>query len=202
MPDPAPDARRASVERVTRETRIRLELDLDPALGAATEPPRSGHGFLDHMLEQIVRHGRLGLAGDAQGDLEVDVHHLAEDLGIVLGQAVDRALGERRGVARYADAFVPMDETLAHVVLDLSGRPLLAFEPGGFEGDAGGFTAYHLRELLRGFANHARATVHVRVLAGRETHHVCEAVTKAFARALHAATRVEGDAVPSTKGAL
>jgi imidazoleglycerol-phosphate dehydratase len=193
-------ARAATVHRRTRETDIRLSLELDggPGDGSLT----TGHGFLDHLLEQLARHGRLGLTVEAEGDLHVDVHHLAEDLGIVLGQALDDALGDRAGLERYADAFVPMDETLAHVVLDLSGRPFIAFEPGGFEGDCHGFTVHHLREFLRGFANHARATLHVRVLSGAETHHVSEAVMKALARALHQATRVTSDALPSTKGLL
>ena len=117
-------------------------------------------------------------------------------------ETLDQALGDRRGLERYADAFVPMDESLAHVVLDLSGRPHIHFEPGGFEGNAHGFNVHHLRELLRGFANHARATLHVRVLAGTETHHVAEAVTKAFARSLYVATRVTGESLPSTKGLL
>jgi imidazoleglycerol-phosphate dehydratase len=134
--------------------------------------------------------------------VHVDVHHLAEDCGIVLGQAVAEALGDRLGIERYGDAFVPMDETLAHVVVDLSGRPFLAFEPAGFEGNAGGFNAHHLRELLRGFCNHAGATVHVRVLSGVETHHVCEAVVKAFARSLALAVAVTGKELPSTKGLL
>lgn len=191
--------RSARVERRTRETEIALMLELDGGAGGSVT---TGHGFLDHLLEQVVRHGRLTLELTAKGDLHVDVHHLAEDLGIALGQALDAALGERLGLERYADAFVPMDETLAQVVLDLSGRPYLAFEPGGFEGSCNGFTVHHLRELLRGFANHARATLHVRVLAGQETHHVAEAVTKAFARALHQATRVTSEALPSTKGLL
>ncbi len=192
-------ARRAEVRRATTETEIFVALDLDaPAGGRAA----TGHGFVDHLLAQIVRHGGVQLEVEGRGDLEVDVHHLAEDCGITLGQAFARALGDRRGIERYADAFVPMDETLAHVVLDLSGRPFLAFEPAGFAGDAHGFTAFHLREFLRGFANHAGATVHVRVLHGEETHHVCEAVVKAFARALHAATRVTHEELPSTKGIL
>lgn len=192
-------ARTASITRTTRETDIALSLDLDSGAGGSVA---TGHGFLDHMLEQISRHGRLFLDVKATGDLHVDVHHLAEDFGIVLGQTLDQALGDRRGLERYADAFVPMDETLAHVVLDLSGRPFLGFEPGGFEGDSSGFNVHHLRELLRGFCNHARATMHVRVLAGTETHHVAEAITKAFARSLYAATRVTSDALPSTKGLL
>ena len=192
-------ARTASIERTTRETEIRLSLDLDASAGGSVA---TGHGFVDHMLEQISRHGRFFLEVEARGDLHVDVHHLAEDLGIVLGQAVDEALGDRRGLERYADAFVPMDETLAHIVLDFSGRPHISFEPSGFEGDANGFTVFHLRELLRGFCNHARATLHVRVLAGQETHHVTEAVIKAFARSLAVATRLTSDELPSTKGLL
>lgn len=175
-----------------------LNLDLDDSGGSVA----TGHGFLDHLLEQIAKHGKLYLEVAAQGDLHVDVHHLAEDLGITLGQALDAALGDRRGLERYADAFVPMDETLAHVVLDLSGRPYLAFEPAGFEGTANGFNAHHLREFLRGFCNHARATLHVRVLSGIETHHIAEAVVKAFARSLFTASRVTSSALPSTKGLL
>jgi imidazoleglycerol-phosphate dehydratase len=192
-------ARTADVTRDTNETQLHVVLDLDGSAGGKAE---TGHGFLDHMLEQVVRHGRFALSVEGRGDLHVDVHHLAEDAGITLGQALSQALGDRKGIERYADAFVPMDETLAHVVLDLSGRPCLTFEPSGFEGDCNGFNAHHLRELLRGFCNHAGVTMHVRVLAGRETHHVCEAITKAFARALHVATRVTSDSLPSTKGVL
>ena len=192
-------ARRARIERQTGETDIRLTLELDAGAGGSVQ---TGHGFLDHLLEQVGRHGRLTLEVDASGDLHVDVHHLAEDLGIVLGQAVNEALGDRRGLERYADAFVPMDETLAQVVLDFSGRPFLAFEPAGFEGDAHGFNLHHLREFLRGFANHARATLHVRVLSGSETHHTAEAIVKAFARALFQASRASGGDLPSTKGVL
>jgi imidazoleglycerol-phosphate dehydratase len=192
-------SRCATIVRTTRETDIRLTLDLDTPETGELE---SGHGFISHMLEQLARHGRVGLTVKATGDLHVDVHHLAEDLGIVLGQALDQALGDRRGLERYADAFVPMDETLAHVVLDLSGRAHLSFEAAGFEGDAHGFTVHHLREFLRGFANHARATLHVRVLSGCETHHVSEAIMKAFARAFYQASRVTGETLPSTKGVL
>lgn len=191
--------RSAQINRITNETEIRISVDLDAAPGGEIA---TGHGFLDHMLEQVQRHGRLLLEVAARGDLQVDVHHLAEDCGIALGQAVGEALGERVGIERYGNALVPMDETLAQVVLDLSGRPYLAFEPAGFEGDAGGFNAHHLRELLRGFCNHAGATLHVRVLAGVETHHVCEAVVKAFSRALAQAVAVSGEGLPSTKGLL
>lgn len=191
--------RATRIERLTNETRISVNIDLD---GAAGGDIATGHGFLDHMLEQVQRHGRMMLEVAAKGDLHVDVHHLAEDCGIALGQAVEEALGDRTGIERFGNAFVPMDESLAHVVLDLSGRPYLSFEAAGFEGDAGGFNAHHLRELLRGFCNHAAATMHVRVLAGEETHHVCEAVVKAFARALAQAVTLSGEGLPSTKGIL
>ena len=192
-------ARAAQIERVTNETQLEVTLDLDaPAGGTAT----TGHGFLDHMLEQLIRHGAFSLSIKGQGDLHIDVHHLAEDTGITLGQAFAEALGDKKGIARYADAFVPMDETLAQVVLDFSGRPWLSFDPAGFEGSAGGFNVHHLRELLRGFCNHAGVTMHVRVLSGVEVHHVSEAVVKAWARALHEATRVVSDTLPSTKGTL
>ena len=193
--------RAAAVTRNTLETQITLALDLDQSLEGKIS---TGHGFLDHMLEQIQRHGRFGLVIAATGDLNVDVHHLAEDTGITLGQAVQQALGSKQGLERYADAFVPMDETLAHVVLDFSGRAHLEFRPEslGVVGEAGGFNIYHLREFLRGFCNHAGVTLHVRLISGREAHHVIEAIFKAFARALHAATRVTHDALPSTKGTL
>jgi imidazoleglycerol-phosphate dehydratase len=191
----------ASVERNTLETQIKISLDLDQNLAGKLE---TGHAFLDHMLDQIRRHGRLGLLVEARGDTMVDAHHLAEDTGITLGMAVLQALGDKRGIERYADAFVPMDETLAHVVLDFSGRAHLEFRPEelGVFGEAGGFTIYHLREFLRGFCNHAGVTLHVRLLNGKEVHHVVEAIFKAFARALYTATRVTGQELPSTKGTL
>lgn len=192
-------ARRGEVHRVTRETDVFVAVDLD---AGANGRPDTGHGFLDHLVDQLVRHGRLGLEVRARGDLHIDVHHLAEDLGITLGQAFAMAVGDAVGIERYADAFVPMDETLAHVVVDLCGRPFLAFDPAAVPGNVGGFDTYHLREFLRGFANHARATIHVRWLATGDAHHGCEAVVKALARALHAATRVTTDTLPSTKGTL
>jgi len=191
-----PDARRALVHRTTTETDVRVELDLDAGGGSA----QTGHGFVDHLLEQVIRHGRVYLDVQARGDLHVDVHHLAEDVGITLGQALHAALGDARGIERYADVIVPMDETLVQVVLDLSGRPFLAFDPSQVPGSANGFSAYHLRELLRGFSNHARATLHVRILAMGEAHHVCEAAVKGLARALQRATRTTHDDLPTTKG--
>jgi imidazoleglycerol-phosphate dehydratase len=193
-----PEPRTASVHRTTNETDVRIELDLDGSGGTAA----TGHGFIDHLLDQLIRHGRLGIEVRATGDLHVDVHHLAEDVGITLGQALRSALGDAHGIERYADVIVPMDETLVQVVLDLSGRAFLAFEPEGVPGTANGFSAYHLRECLRGFTNHAHATLHVRILAMGEAHHVCEAAVKALARALHRATRTTHDTLPSTKGTL
>jgi len=191
--------RSATASRVTSETQIEMQLDLDGE-GRAIEV---SHGFLAHLLDAFARHARVDLSVKATGDQdEVDVHHLAEDTGIVLGTVVHQALGDRKGIERYGSAFVPMDETLAHVTLDFSGRPYLAFDPSGFEGDALGFNVHHVSEFLRGFVNHAGATLHVRVLAGVEVHHVSEAIIKAFARALRDAVRVTGHDIPSTKGVL
>lgn len=194
-------ARTATVHRATSETDVTVTLDLDATI---YEPPATGHGFLDHMLDALARHARVGLSVRARGDLHIEPHHLIEDVGITLGQALTQALGDRRGIERYGSAFVPMDETLAHVVLDLSGRAHLAFEPERLDvwGDAGGMTHYHLREFLRGLTNHAGVTLHVRLLAGREAHHVIEAIVKAFARALREAVRVTSDELASTKGLL
>jgi len=192
-------ARQAEVHRKTSETDITIRVGLDePASGTIS----TGHGFLDHMLFQLQRHGDFRLDVKATGDLHIDVHHLAEDCGITFGQVLNRALGDRRGIERYADGLVPMDETLIQLALDLSGRSWLEFNSAGFEGDAGGFNAHHLKEFFRGFCNHAGANLHVRVLAGIETHHVCEASMKAFARSLGRACRVTGDSLKSTKGLL
>ncbi|MBB5233251.1 imidazoleglycerol-phosphate dehydratase HisB [Deinococcus budaensis] len=198
---PAPSPRTATVTRTTGETDITVTLNLDDA---AYDPPATGHPFFDHMLDALARHSRVGLTVQATGDLHVEAHHLIEDTGITLGQALSQALGDRRGTERYGSAFVPMDETLAHVVVDLSGRAHLAFEPERLDvwGTAGGMTHYHLREFLRGFCNHAGVTLHVRLLAGREAHHVIEAVVKALARALRDAVRVTSEELASTKGVL
>ena len=201
---PTLQPRRAEVHRHTHETDVNVTLGLDASEPGSAGAIATGHGFLDHMLDQLARHGRLGLSVKASGDLHIEPHHLAEDVGITLGQALAQALGDRRGIERYGSQFVPMDETLAHVVVDLSGRAHLAFEPETLEiwGTAGDFSHYHLREFLRGLCNHAGVTVHVRLLAGREAHHVIEAIMKAFARALRDAVAVTGDALPSTKGLL
>ncbi|MBW6395523.1 MAG: imidazoleglycerol-phosphate dehydratase HisB [Thermus sp.] len=193
--------REASVERATAETWVRVHLGLDGPSGGKVA---TGLPFLDHMLLQLQRHGRFLLEVEAKGDLEVDVHHLVEDVGITLGQALREALGEGRGVERYAEAFAPMDETLVLCVLDLSGRPHLEYRPEEWPvvGEAGGVNHYHLREFLRGLVNHGRLTLHLRLLSGREAHHVVEASFKALARALHRATRITGEELPSTKGVL
>ncbi|UZX16581.1 imidazoleglycerol-phosphate dehydratase HisB [Thermus sp. PS18] len=193
--------RESSVERATAETWVRVRLGLDGPPGGKVA---TGLPFLDHMLLQLQRHGRFLLEVEARGDLEVDVHHLVEDVGITLGQALREALGEGRGVERYAEAFAPMDETLVLCVLDLSGRPHLEYRPEEWPvvGEAGGVNHYHLREFLRGLVNHGRLTLHLRLLSGREAHHVVEASFKALARALHRATRITGEELPSTKGVL
>lgn len=190
--------RSAAIERHTAETQIKLSLNLDAEPGGSIF---TGLGFLDHMLLALQRHGRFGLQIEAKGDLAVDVHHLVEDVGIVLGMALKQAIGSGQGIERYGEAAVPMDETLVQVVLDLSGRSHLAFSPEelGIEGSAGGLNAYHLREFLRGLCNQAGLTLHVRVLAGREAHHVLEATFKALARALYQATRITRSDLPSTK---
>lgn len=197
----APAPRTATVSRKTSETDISIRLDLDSSVYDA---PQTGHGFFDHMLDALSRHSRLSLSVKATGDLQIEPHHLIEDTGITLGQALSQALGDRQGIERYGSAFVPMDETLVHVALDLSGRAHLAFEPETLDiwGDAGGMTHYHLREFLRGLCNHAGMTLHVRVLAGREAHHVIEAIVKALARAMRDAVQVTSQGMPSTKGSL
>lgn len=194
-------ARTACVERATKETEIRVSLDLD---GTGRCEVSTGVGFFDHMLTHVAVHGLMDLAVAARGDLDVDGHHTVEDVGIALGQALRDALGDRAGIARYGDATVPMDEALAQVVLDLSGRPHLSYEDGLPPVQVGGFDAELSREFFEAFARTAGATAHVRVLAGRNAHHVLEAVFKAFGRALSAATRVDPrrTGIPSTKGSL
>lgn len=193
--------RRAAVERKTRETEVRVQLVLD---GSGSTEIRTGIGFLDHMLELFGRHGWFDLFVRATGDIQVDDHHTAEDVGIVLGQAVDRALGDRAGIARFGAASVPMDEALANVALDLSGRGHLVFNVQFAQEKIGSYDAGITREFLGAFTTNARATLHVNVPYGQDGHHITEAVFKALGRALAEATafdaRVRG--VPSTKGVL
>jgi imidazoleglycerol-phosphate dehydratase len=193
--------RAAEVERSTSETTIRLRLALD---GTGECSAATGVGFLDHMLDLLARHGRLDLDVQATGDLQTGSHHTTEDIGIVLGEALDRALADRRGIARYGDATVPMDEALAACAIDVSGRPYCAFTGTIPEATIGGWETELTEEFFRAVANNARLTVHVRLLAGTNAHHMVEASFKSFARALRVATALD-DAeagIPSTKGML
>ncbi|WP_420454493.1 imidazoleglycerol-phosphate dehydratase HisB [Rubrivirga sp.] len=200
MPDLPP--RSATVERQTAETTVRLSLDLDAE--APTYANATGVGFLDHMLDLFARHGRFGLETEAQGDLHVDDHHTVEDVGICLGQALSQALGDKAYVARYGHATVPMDEALARAVVDLSGRSFLVFE-GRFDRERVGDLSTELVEhFWHSVAEHARLTLHLDVLRGRNDHHRIEALFKAAARALRQAVArdASGDRLPSTKEAL
>jgi len=192
--------RTANRERNTAETRIQLALDLDGGeSSAATEV-----GFLDHMLDLLARHGGLGLRVEASGDLETGAHHTVEDVGIVLGQAIDEALGDRAGIRRYGSALVPMDESLAECAIDVSGRPLCVFEADLPATSIAGFDTELAEEFFRAVANGAKLTLHVSVRYGTNAHHMIEACFKAFARALRVAVSLDpGETgVPSTKGTL
>ena len=193
-------ARTATKERKTQETDIRLELDLDGGEAAIS----TGVGFLDHMLELLARHGRLGLRVEASGDLETGAHHTTEDVGIVLGQALDAALGDRAGIRRYGSASVPMDESLAECSIDISGRPYCAFDARLPATSIAGFDTELAEEFFRAVANSAKLTLHVWVRSGTNAHHMIEAAFKAFARALREAVSIDPDepGVPSTKGTL
>jgi imidazoleglycerol-phosphate dehydratase len=192
--------RTATVERETRETRVRLELSLEGGPVA----PSTGVGFLDHMLELLGRHGRLGLEVDAAGDLETGAHHTVEDVGIALGQALDQALGERGGIRRYGYAVVPMDEALGECAIDISGRPYCRFDAELPPVSIAGFDAELAEEFFRAVSSNARLTLHIGARHGANAHHLIEACFKAFARALREAVAVDPDedGVPSTKGTL
>lgn len=194
--------RKADIERATKETKIRIVLDLDGGL-----PIRIATGlpFMDHMLEAFARHGRFGLQVDAAGDLQVDSHHTMEDLGLVLGNALRQALGDKAGIVRFGSALVPMDEALAQVVVDLSGRPHLAWRAAMPAAHANGIPVRLFREFFQALVNTGGLTVHVSLQAGEEEHHCLEAIFKAFGRALRQAVAVDAAAkgkVPSTKGVL
>jgi imidazoleglycerol-phosphate dehydratase len=195
-----PVARRGRVARTTKETSIEVDLRLEP--GAAEIS--TGLPFFDHMLEQIGRHGGLSLRVQAKGDLQVDAHHTVEDVGIGLGEALREAIGDKAGLARYGSATVPLDEALVEAVVDLSGRPHLTFNaklPSGKK-FIGAYDVDLTQDFLQALVNHARICLHVNVRYGRNLHHVVEAIFKATARALRAATAREGEAIPSTKGTL
>ena len=193
--------RAASVERSTKETQIRLDLELD---GAGRADISTGVGFFDHMLDLLARHARLNLTVTADGDLETGSHHTTEDVGIVLGQALDRALGDRSGIARYGDAMVPMDEALGACAIDVSGRPYCSFEADLPATTIAGFETELTEEFFRAVANNAKLTIHLRALEGTNAHHKIEACFKAFARALREAVSIDASeqGIPSTKGVL
>ena len=194
--------RQASVTRNTLETQITVSLNLD---GSGQSRFQTGLPFLDHMLDQVARHGLIDLDIVANGDLHIDGHHTAEDIGITLGQAFAKAIGDKKGVRRYGHAYVPLDEALSRVVVDLSGRPGLVFEVPFTRATVGEFDVDLVREFFQGLVNHAGITVHIDALRGDNAHHQAETVFKAFARALRMAVEADprtAGAVPSTKGAL
>ena len=194
--------RTAEVVRNTNETQIRVALDLD---GSGTARLSTGIGFFDHMLDQIARHGLIDLTIEAKGDLHIDGHHTVEDVGITLGQAFARALGDKKGVRRYGHAYVPLDEALSRVVVDLSGRPGLEFHVPFKRPLIGEFDVDLVHEFFQGLVNHAQLTLHIDTLRGDNAHHQCETVFKAFGRALRMAVEVDprsSGVVPSTKGSL
>jgi len=196
------DHRIAEVRRDTRETQVRVRVDLD---GTGASKLATGIGFFDHMLDQVARHGLIDLEVEAQGDLHIDGHHTVEDVGITLGMAVAKAVGDKKGLVRYGHAYVPLDEALSRVVIDFSGRPGLHLHVPFTSGMDGGFDTQLTTEFFQGFANHALVTLHVDNLKGVNAHHQCETVFKAFGRALRMAAAIDPRAagvVPSTKGTL
>jgi imidazoleglycerol-phosphate dehydratase len=193
--------RRAQVDRATSETKIRIEVDLDGGPVSAT----TGVPFFDHMLDQLGRHSRIGLKVEAQGDLDIDAHHTVEDVGIALGEALTEALDDKRGIRRYGDALVPMEEALVQVALDISGRPLLAYAAEFPSESIGQYDTVLTEEFLQALSRAAGLTLHVRLLAGRNAHHCVEAIFKAVARALGDAVSLDERGphdIPSTKGVL
>jgi imidazoleglycerol-phosphate dehydratase len=195
-------ARRASVTRNTAETRISVHVDLD---GHGHAKLASGVPFLDHMLDQIARHGLVDLEVEAKGDLHIDAHHTVEDIGITLGQAVAQAIGDKKGIRRYGHAYVPLDEALSRVVIDFSGRPGMEWHVPFTRAMIGSFDVDLAHEFFQGFVNHAQVTLHVDNLRGDNAHHQCETVFKAFGRALRMAVERDarmGSVIPSTKGSL
>jgi imidazoleglycerol-phosphate dehydratase len=192
----------AEVQRNTKETQIRVRVDLD---GTGQAKLATGIGFFDHMLDQVARHGLIDLDVEANGDLHIDGHHTVEDVGITLGLAVAKAVGDKAGLTRYGHAFVPLDEALSRVVIDFSGRPGLHMDVPFRSGMVGAFDTQLTFEFFQGFANHALATLHIDNLKGTNAHHQCETVFKAFGRALRMALAIDARSVgviPSTKGSL
>jgi imidazoleglycerol-phosphate dehydratase len=200
--NPTNSHRQAQVVRSTAETSITARVDLD---GTGQARLSTGIGFFDHMLDQIARHGLIDLEIEAKGDLHIDGHHTVEDVGITLGQAIYKAVGDKKGIRRYGHAYVPLDEALSRVVIDFSGRPGLVMNVPFKSGMIGTFDSQLAHEFFQGFANHAFVTLHIDNLRGENAHHQCETVFKAFARALRMALELDprsAGSVPSTKGSL
>lgn len=194
--------RQAQVTRNTLETQISVKLDLD---GSGKSKLATGIGFFDHMLDQVARHSMIDLEIEAKGDLHIDAHHTVEDVGITLGQAFAKAIGDKKGVRRYGHAYVPLDEALSRVVVDLSGRPGLEYAVDYTRGLVGEFDIDLVHEFFQGFANHALVTLHIDNFKGRNAHHQAETIFKAFGRALRMASEMDpraAGALPSTKGSL
>jgi imidazoleglycerol-phosphate dehydratase len=194
--------RKATVKRTTKETDVEVTVDLD---GTGASSIATGIGFLDHMLDLLARHSRIDLTIRAKGDLHIDQHHTAEDVGITLGQAVKQALGDMKGITRYADVHLPMDETLSRVVMDISGRPFLVFQVPFVRAKIGEFDTALVQEWFQAFAMNSGVTLHVTTLYGSNDHHIAESCFKGLARALRAAVAIDARAaheVPSTKGSL
>ena len=194
--------RRAAIERNTLETRIKVRIDLD---GTGQARLRTGVPFLEHMLDQVARHGLIDLEIEAEGDLHIDAHHTVEDIGISLGQALARALGDKKGIRRYGHAYVPLDEALSRVVVDLSGRPGLSYQVPFTRAMIGAFDVDLFQEFFQGLVNHGALTLHIDNLRGNNAHHQAETIFKAFGRALRMAIEPDprlGDLTPSTKGVL
>lgn len=194
--------RHATISRQTRETTIDIAVNLD---GTGAASINSGIGFLDHMLDQVARHGLIDLTIKASGDLHIDMHHTTEDIGIALGQAVRQALGDMAGITRYAHCYLPMDESLTRVALDFSGRPFLVFKTSFSAAKIGEFDTELVREFFQAFASHAGLTLHVETLYGLNNHHIAESCFKGLARALRQAIAIDpgqSGRIPSTKGSL
>ncbi len=199
---PATPHRLAEVTRHTAETQIRVAVDID---GSGVSKLATGIGFFDHMLDQIARHGLIDLDIEAKGDLHIDGHHTVEDIGITLGQAVAKAVGDKRGLRRYGHAYVPLDEALSRVVIDFSGRPGLHMRVDFKSGMIGALDTQLVYEFFQGFVNHANVSLHIDNLHGDNAHHQCETIFKAFARAMRMALEIDprmGNVIPSTKGSL
>ena len=191
--------RTAKIERKTTETDIRCEVNID---GAGRYEIDTGIGFLDHMLTHVSKHGKIDMTVKAKGDLEVDAHHTAEDVGICLGEALVKALGDKKGIARYGTSSVPMEDALAHVSVDLSGRPFCVYNAQYHTERIGDFDVECVEEILRAFSNSARLNLHVNVPYGTNSHHIAEAIFKGLGQSLAQAVRIVGDQIPSTKGRL